>query len=177
MALTMTFAVLTATALGGELEPVPDPRPHPGLSLPDLSGSHHRLSDYRGRVVLLNFWATWCPPCLLEMPGIQRLTDQLRGRPFAVLAVNAGESRHKIHKALRISGFNETVLLDPGRKVTADWRVQVFPTSYLLDRGGRVRYQAQGPLEWDSDEVVAVLETLLSDQAEKASRATSTGGS
>ena len=79
------------SSLAGELKPYTGPA-LPDFTLNDMQGKAHRLSDYRGKVVLLNFWATWCPPCIKEMPSMQRLQAQLAGQDFTILAVNMGET-------------------------------------------------------------------------------------
>jgi len=150
-------------AAGGELlryeqEPTP-----PDLSLPDLSGEQHDLRHYHGQVVLVNFWASWCPPCLAEMPSMRRLSALMAGRPFRILAVNAEEPRSRVWKFRKLLDIGFPTLLDSSGDVTRDWQVTVFPTSYLIDASGRIRYISYGALEWDDAGVVGVVETLMPD--------------
>lgn len=154
---------LAATARGSELSPYTDGElTEPAFTLEGLDGKPHRLADYQGKVVLVNFWATWCPPCLAELPGIQRLADRLAGESFAVLLVNVGESPFRVSKFLKLTGVRLESLLDKEGTVFKAWGGNVYPTSFVVDPEGRVRYIAYGPLEWDSDQIVATLTRLLS---------------
>ena len=162
-ALLLAYAVfLAGDATAGELAPYPDPdAPAPGFELKALDGKLHRLEDYRGKVVLLNFWASWCPPCLVELPSMQRLAVRFAEEPFAVILINVGESPFKIAKFLQMLGVRLTALVDPERETFRAWGGSIFPTSYILDAEGRVRYTVVGPLEWDGDEAAAAVQNLL----------------
>jgi thiol-disulfide isomerase/thioredoxin len=154
---------LAITAKAGELSPYTEGElAEPAFTLEGLDGKPHRLADYRGKVVLVNFWASWCPPCLAELPGIQRLADRMTGMAFAVLLVNVGESPFRVSKFLKLTGVRLSSLLDDKGETFKAWRGAVYPTSFVLDAQGRVRYVAYGPLEWDSDQIVATLTPLLS---------------
>src|SRR5215213_7007464 len=102
----------------------------PALALKDLEGREHHLADYRGKVVLVNFWATWCEPCRQEMPSIQRLSAKLSGKPFVVLAVNVDEPAARIRKFLMDTGFDQPVLLDVNKSVTKQWSARVLPVTF-----------------------------------------------
>jgi len=144
----------------GELEVYPEVGPTPPLALRDLGGNTHTLDGYRGQVVLLNFWATWCPPCLLEMPSLQRLQAALPDAALTVLAVNVKEPREQAWRFRQLLKIRLTVLLDTTGQAAEDWNVAVYPTSYLIDRTGRIRYVAYGALDWDSPEVREVVAGL-----------------
>jgi thiol-disulfide isomerase/thioredoxin len=133
----------------------------PLLSLRDLAGRTHALADYRGKVVLVNFWATWCEPCREEMPSMQRLRERLAGRPFAILAVNYGESEIRAADFVKRSAFDLTVLLDPGQAAARAWRVRILPASVLVGPDGRARYAVIGEIDWMSRDAVATVERLL----------------
>jgi thiol-disulfide isomerase/thioredoxin len=124
----------------------------------------HQLADYRGKVVLVNFWASWCPPCIKEMPGLQRLQKKLGKQPFDILAVNVGEQKYRVWKFTKLIDFTLPVLLDTRSETFAAWDASVLPTSFLLDTEGRIRYRVQGDLEWDSEPVVTLIRTLLPQQ-------------
>lgn len=126
------------------LEGVPGTPPAPALSAaaPDLTIP-------RGRVVLVNFWASWCPPCIQEMPSLDRLAGLMTGRPFRVLAVNVGESQGRAAEALRRIGYRGELVLDPDQAAFQAWGGRGLPTSFLVGCDGRLRYAALGPLEWD----------------------------
>jgi thiol-disulfide isomerase/thioredoxin len=132
----------------------------PPLALKDLQGQVHTLAAYRGRVVLVNFWATWCGPCREEMPSLHRLQERLGDAPFTVLAVNHGESAARIGAFLEGLGVRFTVLRDPNQEAARAWRVRVLPVTFLLDPEGRVRHHVVGEVDWAADEVVALVRSL-----------------
>jgi thiol-disulfide isomerase/thioredoxin len=135
--------------------------PTPGLELRALDGPGHRLADYRGRVVLVNFWATWCEPCREEMPSMQRLKEKLAGRPFTVLAVNLDEPEARIRKFLSQVPVDFTILLDPGKKAARTWNARILPASFVIGPDGSIRYSAIGELDWGHDPLVSRILALL----------------
>ena len=135
--------------------------PAPALTLKDLKGREHRLADYKGRVVLINFWATWCAPCRDEMPSMQRLKEKLAGRPFVILAVNLDEPESRIEKFLSQVKLDLPVLLDPGRRVAKAWDARILPASYVVGPDGRVRYTVVGEINWENEHIVARISELL----------------
>ena len=158
--LTVLWCAPTA-ALSGSLEPYAAD----GLDfeLKDLEGRPHRLEEFRGKVVLVNFWASWCGPCITEIPSLRQLKEQLAGRPFDVVAVNYMEGKFKVHRFTGMVEMPFTILLDPDGATFKAWGAQVLPTSYLVDPDGRVRYWVQGPIEWTSPEVVDTVDGLLGE--------------
>ena len=149
------FALLLALALpaaAAELKPWPG-GPAPSLELVDLQGKKHSLADYRGKVVLINFWATWCAPCREEMPSIERLRASLEGRPFAVLAVNLAEPESRIQKFLDAMPLGFTILLDRDTKTTRAWQAKVLPATYIVGADGAIRYRHVGELDWSKPEI------------------------
>ena len=153
----------TSGATAGELEKLDTPHPAPALELPDTRDARRSLEDHRGDVVLVNFWASWCPPCLVEIPSMARLVQKLGEKGLVVLAVNIGESRYKAARALGTLGFKEPSLLDASGSAAKDWGVTLYPTSFLVDAEGRIRYRALGPLEWDDPEVIEAVEALIAE--------------
>jgi thiol-disulfide isomerase/thioredoxin len=135
--------------------------PTPSLELKDLAGNDHRLATYRGRVVLVNFWATWCEPCRDEMPSLGRLQERLAGEPFGVLGVNYGESGSKIESFLKRVPVQFPVLLDRNQEVSRAWRVRVLPTSFLVGADGRIRSHVIGEIDWSTDTAVAAVRKLF----------------
>lgn len=135
--------------------------PLPALALQDLEGRPHRLADYRGRVVLINFWATWCGPCRDEMPSIQRLKYKLAGRPFTVLAVNLDEPESRIRKFLSQVKLDFTILLDIERKAAKAWNARILPASFVVGPDGQIRYSVVGEIDWDHEHVVSRISELL----------------
>ena len=120
-----------------------------------------KLADYRGKVVFLNFWATWCPPCRDEMPAIQRLYQRYRDRGLAVVAVSVDADAAGIEPFVKQHGFSFSVGQDPQMVLAERYKVRALPSSFLVDRGGNVAALAIGPREWDTAPSHAVLESLL----------------
>jgi len=133
----------------------------PPLVLPDLHGRTHRLADYRGKVVLVNFWATWCAPCLEEMPSIERLRQSLAGKPFEVLAVNIGEPPGRIERFLEKMPLGFPMLLDRDTGAAKAWKARVVPATFLVGPDGRIRYVRYGELDWSSEPVRKTVAELL----------------
>jgi len=140
-----------------------NPQP-PALQLPNLQGKQLDLTDYRGRVVLVNFWASWCPPCVHEMPSMQHLADHFHDKPFTILGVNMAEDITTVTQFLQTRvHVSFPILLDRDGKALKAWRVFAFPTSYVIDKQGRIRYALFGGIDWDSDEVKHKLAKLLAE--------------
>lgn len=139
------------------------PWPAPALKLNDMRGAAHDLSQLKGRVVLINFWATWCPPCRREMPSMERLTQQLKGEAFSVLAVNVGESVNDIElfTSQLDADLNFPILLDHRSESMQAWKISGLPTTYLVDKKGRVVAGAIGGREFDHPDMVRAIRAVL----------------
>ena len=133
----------------------------PPLALGDTAGKTRDLAAYRGKVVLLNFWATWCEPCRDEMPSIQALRAKFAGRPFEVLAINMMESEEKIAAFQQSELIDLPVLMDRDGAVAKRWKVRMLPISFLIDREGAIRYQLVGEANWTAKEITSVVERLM----------------
>jgi cytochrome c biogenesis protein CcmG, thiol:disulfide interchange protein DsbE len=131
------------------------------FTLRDVDGKEHRLADYRGKVVVLNFWATWCDPCREEMPSLDRLAAKLAGRPFAVLAVDFGEGLPKVRQFAEAQRLRFPLLLDPDGAVARAWKTHVLPATYVIGPDQQLRHVVLGALDWDSPDSLAVIEKLL----------------
>jgi cytochrome c biogenesis protein CcmG, thiol:disulfide interchange protein DsbE len=132
----------------------------PALTLRDPAGREHRLADYRGKVVLVNWWATWCEPCREEMPSFDRLQKRMDGR-LVVLAVNYGEGEARISDFLAKYPSALTVLMDRDGTVARTWKARVLPTTFIVDPAGRVRYTAVGEIDADAPAFEQALRKLL----------------
>ncbi|OZB83986.1 MAG: hypothetical protein B7X28_01310 [Halothiobacillus sp. 13-55-253] len=145
-----------------ELQPYSGPQ-NRVLDLMDLQGQAIDLKDYRGKVVLLNFWASWCPPCVHEMPSMTRLKTLLEGEPFEILAVNLAEDRAAIDAFIKQHPVNFPILTDPAGTAVQTWQVYAYPSTYLIDRKGRIRYALFGGAEWDQPDAVAKIRQLIAE--------------
>ena len=121
----------------------------PAFRLPTPEGRFVNLSDYRGKVVMVHFWATWCPPCVDEMPELEALHRQLNGKDFELLAISVDEGGPGIVTAfMKKHGLSYPVLLDPARSISGLYGTFKFPETYIVDRNGVVAYKAIGSREW-----------------------------
>ncbi|MDP2828202.1 MAG: TlpA disulfide reductase family protein [Sulfuricellaceae bacterium] len=134
----------------------------PPLALKDLAGKTHKLEDYRGKVVMVQFWATWCAPCLKEMPSMMRLEKKLAGKPFAILAINMGESEKDVKTFLDTKiKADFPILMDPDAQAIGAWKVFVAPSTFIVDPKGSIRHTLQGGAEWDEAEYLRAIGELL----------------
>lgn len=161
---SLTFLLLMQlcvfSAYASELKPVTDGFVNPGLVLTDLSGQEHKLEQYKGNVVLLQFWATYCTPCRKEMPSMNRLQERMGDTPFKILAVDMGETRAEVETFVDEVRPEFTILMDETGQSIGEWKVFAAPMNFIIDPQGNVRYTLFGGVEWDSDEMVAVLRDL-----------------
>ncbi len=133
----------------------------PPLALNDLDGKPHNLSDYRGKVVVVNFWATWCGPCVKEMPDFEKLAKNMSAERFAFLAVNFGEKADRIKPFMKKIGVDVPVLLDTTMDTSKAWVKSGLPTTYVIDPEQNIRYQVLGAMEWGAPQVEAKIRELL----------------
>lgn len=169
-------AIALAAALAVSCNKHPGPqvgKVAPDFVLPDLAGKPHHLADFRGRVVVLNFWATWCPPCIDEMPSLERLHDALDDKGIAVLAVSVDERFSDIEEFVKKYGLTLTVLHDDGKKVSRKYQTFKYPETYILDREGRLKSKVVGPRDWSAPTVIRDLVELAKQEPAPAE---TTGG-
>jgi thiol-disulfide isomerase/thioredoxin len=129
----------------------------------DIDGKSVDLKSLQGRVLVVNFWATWCEPCRDEMPSLQRLREKLSGKPFEVITVNFGESAEKIAQFLGKENVTLPVLLDTRKETAKDWGVGGLPMTFLVDAKGRVRYSVFGERDWSEGPSLALVEKLVAE--------------
>jgi peroxiredoxin len=142
------------------------------LELADREGRVHAIGDYRGQVLVVNFWGSWCPPCVRELPGLNRLRQAFAGRPFEILGVNVAEHPNRLKRFLKQHPIEFPVLYDRESEAYYAWKVKALPTSFVIDRSGRVRYRAAGALEWDSMEIIGIIDGLLAEEEPPAAATT-----
>jgi len=137
--------------------------PSVDFTLESLDGKKISLSSYKGSFVFLSFWATWCPPCKKEMPGLQALYEKLKAKGFVIVAVDLGEDKKVVSAFIKKNGYTFPVLLDTTGAIGGGYGAQSIPTNYILDRKGNIIARKVGidGVEWDSAERVALFEKLL----------------
>ena len=140
----------------------------PDFELESLGGVKTSLRTFRGSVVFLNFWATWCPPCRAEMPAMQKLYDRFKPDGLIVLAVDLQEGKDKVGKFMKKYNLNFPVVLDVSGRVAQEYGIRSIPTTYIVDREGYVLAGAFGGREWDSVESFEYFARIL-DSAEHLS--------
>lgn len=162
LALALLFACAHALAWAqAELKPWTGPAAAPPIELKTLDGVALTLADLKGKVVVVNFWATWCEPCIEEMPSMQRLREKLRGEPFEILAVNYQEGVPRIRGFLQKVPVDFPIVRDTDGAVARAWKARVFPSSYVVDGAGNIRYTLVGSIDWSAPAVEKTLRRLM----------------
>lgn len=130
------------------------------VSLMDLNGRPVRISDYRGKIVFLNFWTTWCFDCRIEMPHMEKLHQSFKDKEFAMVTINLQESATQVKQFFKEFKLTFTALLDSDGEVGAHFRITSIPTSFILDREGIIIGKVMGPRKWGSKRAFALFEHL-----------------
>ncbi len=159
--LFVLFMLARPCVADGVLTPVPDPAPVPAFQLSDLNDRTHRLSDYRGRVVIVNFWASWCVPCRRELPSMNRAWELLQPEGVVMLGINLDEEPQAVRAFLHDFPIDFPVLLDRGGRMSRQWQVRGLPTTFVLNAQGEVVYKAIGEREWDDEQLLQQVRALL----------------
>jgi peroxiredoxin len=134
----------------------------PAFEIENLHGGNASLADYKGKLVLLNFWATWCVPCTKEMPGMQTLWKEYKEQGLEIVAISVDEgARGRVETFSKMFGINFPILLDPESKVSDLYEVSGVPISFLIDRNGRMITRIVGTEDWLSDDTVSLVQELL----------------
>ncbi|WP_457675412.1 TlpA family protein disulfide reductase [Thiolapillus sp.] len=158
--LILLLTVGLAQATGKGLTLLDDKPTVPDFTLKDVDGNSYRFSDLRGKVVIVNFWATWCPPCRAEMPSMQRAWEQLREEGILMLAIDVGEDEDAIFEFTASYPVDFPILLDTESTVSEAWEVKGLPTTFVIDQWGRKIYRAVGGREWDAPELLKKIREL-----------------
>ena len=161
-AMVMLCCAFTPLSQAEELRQITENRAAPSLELLDMHGKPHSLADYGGRVVMVNFWAGWCFPCIREIPEMIHLAEILADKPFTILAVNVAEE-----KKLATYGFvkkmdeHMVILMDNDSKAFEHWNGIGLPSTFIVDPQGKIRYEAYGPVNWDRPDIVDSLQAMM----------------
>lgn len=149
-----------ATEKSKQTLPILKPFPAVDFQLKGEDGKTYRLGDYKGKLVLLNFWATWCPPCREEMPSMERAWQKLQGKNIVFLAVNVGETEEQIFPFTASYPVSFPLLMDQKGVVVKQYPVIGLPTTYIISPAGRVTHRAVGTREWDDQQLLKHLISL-----------------
>ncbi len=136
----------------------------PEFSLKTMSGGSVNLADLSGKVVMVHFWATWCPPCVEEIPTLDRLYRQLMGKDFMMLAVSEDDDGAAVASFFQQNRLNLPVLMDTGSEVARLYGTYKLPETYIVDRQGVVRYKAIGPRDWTDPSSIQLLQSFIEER-------------
>ena len=131
------------------------------FSLKSLDGEEKKLSDFQGKVVFLNFWATWCGPCKAEVKDIDQLYDTLEDEAFTVMAVDIREDRKRVRSFMKKNKIDFPVYIDSTGEVAAEYAVTGIPTTYIIDPDGKIVGRAIGPRDWGSAKSISFMRSLM----------------
>ncbi len=159
--LLLCVSAWTETAYAQKGKWYPDDGAAPALKLKTVDNQEIDLSALKGRLVIVNFWATWCGPCVAEMPSLQALGTRLGAKNAVVLGVNYHESPQKISDFQLRHPVTFPLLRDPWQEASGEWKVRVLPTTFIVDAAGVLRYRVVGEVDWGSKEVADRLKKIL----------------
>jgi len=147
---------ITLKPFMGDMKPVE-------INLKNASGEGFTREDFSGKVTLVNFWASWCGPCVEEIPALNRLREYMKDKPFELISINYAEKPEQIREFLNMVKVDFPVLPDEDGSYSAKWNVLVYPATFVIARDGNIVYGVNGAIEWDSKEITGKLEALMSN--------------
>lgn len=172
LSLFLVCLVYMSTSLAASLmDPVVNEPKADSFSLTSADGKNISLDDFKGKFVLLNFWATWCAPCRKEMPSMSELHNQIKAKGFEVVGVHVGPSLAGVKKFLEAVPVDFTILIDKNMSL-ASWGVRGLPTTFLVNPDGNIIYKAIGEREWDSPDMIEFLNDIISSHGHMTERET-----
>jgi thiol-disulfide isomerase/thioredoxin len=157
--ITALFSI-NSLVQASELKPFDSEQATPPLVLQDLQGKTHDLNDYKGKVVLVQFWATYCGPCRQEMPTMNKMIKQMADVPFKILAIDMGESKAEVEKFVSEVKPEFTILLDESGDSISNWKVFAVPSNFIIDPQGKIRYTLFGGVDWGDETLISKLKAL-----------------
>ena len=166
--ISLVISLITMTGINAaELQKVENEMVTPPLKLESLKGKAFDLKDYSGKVVLVQFWATYCTPCRTEMPSMNNLIKKLEEAkvPFEILAVNMGETKAEVQTFVDEVKPEFTILMDEKGENVQAWNVFAAPSNFLIGPKGKVRYTLYGGFEWDADEITKTISELAGESS------------
>ncbi len=162
-ALALATSALTTQTSAGEIYDWKGGKT-PALTLVSVSGESQTLAAYKGKVVLVNFWATWCEPCVAEMPSLQGLRDRSNASGLEVLGVNLGEATARVAPFVQKLGIRFPILLDRDGEAKRDWKVGGVPVTFVVDRQGVIRFRIVGEADFAEPALLARIDRLLAQR-------------
>jgi len=138
----------------GQVKPLP-------ISLLDYAGNQFELKEYKGKVTVVNFWATWCSPCVKEIPSLNRLKALMKNKPFELISINFQEKPDAIREFQKMVKVKFPVLMDSDGKIANSWKVVAFPSTFIIASDGNIHYGVNAGIEWDTPEVIEIINSLF----------------
>jgi peroxiredoxin len=160
----LVTVIATTRPLNNSLTKVETAPIAPNFVLQDSYGKQYSLADYRGKVVVINFWASWCPPCVSEMPSLQNAADKLAQHNISVLGIGVGENRDSVKRFLKSTPVSFPLLLDTSSEVMETWSAPSLPTTIIVNPQGRIALLALGERVWDDSEIIEQIISLKTKQ-------------
>lgn len=155
---------VSGTGMDSRLKPFKgNPNPPP-IKLPDINGDLFNIADYQHRVTVVNFWATWCTPCIKEIPSLNNLRQSMQDKSFALISINYGEKAETIKEFMQMVDVEFPVLLDEQGLESAKWKVIAFPSTFVIGRDGLIYYGVNAGIKWDTPEVIMVINQMLENK-------------
>ena len=155
------LALFAASGCNKPLEPAVEGKPAPDFTLKDLAGNPVQLSTLKGKVVLVNFWATWCPPCREEIPSMVKMNQAMQGKPFQLLAISIDEGgKDAVADFFKKGGVTLPALLDTDGAIAKRYGTTGVPETFVIDTKGVIMKKIVGGMDWSAPEVLAALEDL-----------------
>ncbi len=149
--------------------PVAVGEPAPDFTLPTLAQGSLRLRDYRHQVVVLNFWATWCPPCVEETPSLRKFAEQMQGQKVVIIGVSVDQDERTLQKFVADAHLPFPIVRDPDQRVASRFGTYQFPETYILDRDGRVAEKIIGAIDWQDSRMISFVQALAGNRLRPAS--------
>ena len=156
------FLSLLANCSAEELlTPVPDKPEAPDFMLHDINENIKELDDYKGKPIIINFWASWCPPCRAELPSMNKAWKKLKDEGIEMIGINIAEEAETVSDFIKQYPINFPVLLDESGEELENWSIRGLPTTFILDSQGRIVYRAVGGRQWDNKKILDKIRALI----------------